>query len=532
MSLAAACGWTLLRSLLVVVAILPLCAACRRLLEPLTGHRGTWAWALLLVPFFVPELAVAYAYSNFSLSLIHYPVWNELLYAALIAMRLVPAGTVILRFSPPSPISIEAWHCRRLAARSEPGAFRRMQASLGFAIRGPWRASIPAFCLIFILAFQDFEIASLMGTIAWTVWLFDAQAGGLPLGDSLQYALLPVGCAAAVLLPGLWFVCQSRRLQSPAGATVKPLSRPWSAGLWIYLVLAAIVVCGVPAAMIGRGTIDGFSALLQNSAQARSMATEIVTAGLLGVIAAVGAMLIVSWCLGRTSGNTTTVGWTTGPSHNVGGTSNPSLPGQTPNQADRPHDGAGQRSILQGLRWERMGPVLAVLLSLPGLCGALVVSLTVLAVFQWPLLNVFYNSPLPIPVVVALLVYLMPRALLLQVLLLAARRREALYLGELLSRSADAGQRQQGRELSWQMRGRGQFWAAVLLAYWGYLDLTAADLLAPPGVVSAPVRLYNLMHYGRSSVLSAMTCATVLAPAIAIVVAGAVRRQVFRWGNV
>ena len=42
-----------------------------------------------------------------------------------------------------------------------------------------------------------------------------------------------------------------------------------------------------------------------------------------------------------------------------------------------------------------------------------------------------------------------------------------------------------------------------LLCYWAYLDLSTSYLLAPSGMPSGLVRLYNFMHFGRSSALSA-----------------------------
>ncbi|MFO1021153.1 MAG: hypothetical protein U0903_10710 [Planctomycetales bacterium] len=38
---------------------------------------------------------------------------------------------------------------------------------------------------MFLWAYQDFDLASLMGVSSWTVWLFDAQVGGLPLAETL-----------------------------------------------------------------------------------------------------------------------------------------------------------------------------------------------------------------------------------------------------------------------------------------------------------------------------------------------------------
>ncbi len=66
---------------------------------------------------------------------------------------------------------------------------RRAARELGSWIAGPGRVAIGAFVVVFLLAFQEFEIASLMGIttgdahspVSWTVWLFDQHAGGLPL---------------------------------------------------------------------------------------------------------------------------------------------------------------------------------------------------------------------------------------------------------------------------------------------------------------------------------------------------------------
>ena len=60
-----------------------------------------------------------------------------------------------------------------------------------------------------------------------------------------------------------------------------------------------------------------------------------------------------------------------------------------------------------------------------------------------------------------------------------------------------------------------------LLSWWAFLNLTATAMLCPasislPGasgaIVPLPVRLYNLMHYGRNGPLSLMTLLSVLVP--------------------
>ena len=57
--------------------------------------------------------------------------------------------------------------------------------------------------------------------------------------------------------------------------------------------------------------------------------------------------------------------------------------------------------------------------------------------------------------------------------------------------------------LLWHLRDQPQFLAMSLLWYWAYCDLPSAYMLAPSGMASGLVRLYNFMHFGRSAALSA-----------------------------
>jgi hypothetical protein len=79
------------------------------------------------------------------------------------------------------------------------------------------------------------------------------------------------------------------------------------------------------------------------------------------------------------------------------------------------------------------------------------------------------------------------------------------------------------------MRWRGEIWSAALLAWWAFLDLTIFYLLAPVTIVSAPVMLYNQMHFGKNSVLSALVFLTAAVPALSFATALAGRRFLFRW---
>ena len=59
------------------------------------------------------------------------------------------------------------------------------------------------------------------------------------------------------------------------------------------------------------------------------------------------------------------------------------------------------------------------------------------------------------------------------------------------------------RILLFRLRDQPRLLAIGSLCYWAYLDLSTAYLLAPSGMPSGLVRLYNFMHFGRSAALSA-----------------------------
>ena len=158
----------------------------------------------------------------------------------------------------------------------------------------------------------------------------------------------------------------------------------------------------------------------------------------------------------------------------------------------------------------------------PGLLGSLVLGLGILVVFQTSPLQAAYGTP--IPWLLGLVLFLAPRALLVAVMLAAVRSPEANHLTRMLHRSARLHHRAEARELQWRGSWALHFLAFGLLFFWAYSDLTMASILAPPGIVSAPVRLYNLMHYGQSSVLSAMVLTTFGMPALAWCLLGAFRR--------
>ena len=93
---------------------------------------------------------------------------------------------------------------------------------------------------------------------------------------------------------------------------------------------------------------------------------------------------------------------------------------------------------------------------------------------------------------------------------------EPLQLADLMRRSAASSVRREGRKLSWAMRVQPAFWVIVLLAYWGYWDLTVSSILRPVRMPSFTPELYNKMHYGRNATLATMSLIAGLLPLVLV----------------
>jgi hypothetical protein len=144
--------------------------------------------------------------------------------------------------------------------------------------------------------------------------------------------------------------------------------------------------------------------------------------------------------------------------------------------------------------------VAALAAAIAGLFGGLPIALAIVAVFQFAPLRSLYDTPLPL--LLALTLVLFPTAWLLRLVLGATRPGPALRLAEILGH----------RRLLWDLKIAREFWAAYLLFCLAYFELTASAIAAPVGMTPVIVRLYNLMHYGRTSVLSALLCVSLFAP--------------------
>ena len=462
----ASLGVTTLRAVLLLLVAMPICLWLSKFLS--SNFRSRSAWMLLLLPAIVPRMLTGYGYANFSISLIPYPLWNELWYAALLLISIVPVGTVLCFFAPPPPVSREAMHCLTLTDNDN-----------SIFIRSRWWNSgsryAAAIGITLLMAFQEFELASLMGVVSWTVWLFDAQAGGLLLSAALQYALPPL-LAEFLVFGMVGYVAwkNARLIASPPGG--KPsCSHRNCLFVWGYLAVSMMLFCVVPWCFVLHASMGGVVQLAQNF----TMGRDLIVGCLFAFLATTLAYGIASYVVNR----------------------------------------ATRRS--SGALW-----LWSFAFVVPGLLGSLVLGLSLLFVFQTSPLHTLYGTP--VPWLLGLVLFLAPRALLVAVMLSVVRSPEANHLTRLLQRSNVVQHRVQARELRWRGTWALHFLAFGLLFFWAYGDLTMAAILAPPGIVSAPVRLYNLMHYGQSAVLSAMVVATFGLPMIVWCLVGLFRRPLQR----
>lgn len=500
MNFAAICAWSFLRSAVValVAAIVskplartltadeapladrrPLPGSERvRFLKNLVGRR--WIWAVLLAPFLVPPLLVGYAYYRPALMLVHYPRTTEAVYWLVLFLRFFAAAVLIRVFAPPSPLSPEAVHCQRLLRRDDESRARRFFANGLTWLRGPGHAPIAAFAVIFLSAFQEFEIAALMGITAgdvqspasWTVWLFNWQVGGPPLSESLGYAITPVVCELALIVPALMFLgswmSSPWRVETSTGTSLRARFASEA-----FLLVAAVVIAGGPATIVMRGALQG----IKSQAASGPLLPEI---GIAAAIASATLLLTCGIC------------------------------------------GAAMRVASRSWR-----PWIVTILCLPGALGSLLLSLGILWLFQRPGWQSLSQSL--VPLILAVTLALLPRSLILTAVLGSGRRAQAAHCARMLAQSPSVPQRRAAARLIDELEVRRLFWAAVLVWYWAYWEMTAPSILAPPAATPFVVRMYNFMHYRQDDPLSVMIVASIIVPLTGILILATARRSIVRW---
>ena len=420
MSIAAQTASALARAVFISGAAVALSGWLARSLAGMRGRTHTIAWALLLAPFLTPSVLISYAFSRFALALIVWPWSHQALYIAVLLLKLVPVATLIRWLMPP-PLSAEARHCHRTLAA--PSLFEIALFRFRGVGPGPWFAG----GIVFLLAFADFELASLWSVKTWTVGIFDAQTGGLNLFESLRLTAFPLGIQLAVLT---LLTLRGGRTSCPAKADRTKL-HPF---IFVYLGAVAVIVCALPLLIVTVQAAAGFRAVMENFVLGNEIAASVLFAFCAAVLANVRFL--------------------------------------------------GAR-VIPGI---------------PGLLGSLMVALLVLALFQTPLLHPAYDTPLPL--LLALTIFLLPLALLQRALLEMRSTSPMRHIARQIG----------SRRLAWDLERQPRLAAFGLLFCWAYFDFTASSILAPVGMTPVFVRLHNLAHYGQTAVLSAMMLAAFATP--------------------
>ncbi len=443
-SLVSICLWTLVRTVVLCMIAIPICVAIERWMRSLSDAWRPTAFGLLLAPFLFPELLTGYACRDAALTSVQLAEW---LCTGLLLIRIVPVGVIVLLVSPPSLSDLEAIYCRRILARTSPDRLAEWWRLVACYWQGPVRRILPAMSLMSLVAFQEFELAALLQTPSWTDWFIVSQRVGLDRSEMLWQSIWPILVQAPLLVAVVyWFLRVRDQHPDQQEFPTLHVTQACDWGIRIYLCLAIAIGCLFPLKFMASNLPGGIALIVRQPMHLTGLVREMLIAASVSLCAGMTAWLISKIVL-----ETRVTSWS---------------------------------SFL-----------LRPLLLLPGLAGSLLLGLAFVAAFQHPWLRPFYDTP--VPWVMSLVVWLLPRAVLVRLWIVSAARTESVRLAELLS----PGPRPAA--LLFRLRQQPQLLAMGLLCYWAYLDLSTACLLAPSGMPSGLVRLYNFMHFGRSSALSA-----------------------------
>ena len=307
--------------------------------------------AMLLMPGF------AIGFTQFDDAMKHGTFGRNLCHCFLTWLRFSPLALLAVWLMPPA-FSSEAMHCLRIGI--SPPWWAPQKRELRAWGRGLWLG----IALVFLLAFQEFEIATTWNLRAWPVALFDAQAGGLALRESLRLAMLPFVIQAA-LIALLGKSLQPRASELPqSGAATQRSEIPM-----LIAFLGFLWLCLVPAFRIAYGTSV---VIFLNRAKALALAPWREIWNGIGIAA---AATMIAWLF------------------------------------------AGWIESRRRTRW---------LFSLPGVLGPMLCGLLLLALLQVPPLHLLRDTIFP--VVLGLMLVLLPFALLLRLGIGTTRDDAALHI--------------------------------------------------------------------------------------------------------
>lgn len=456
---------SLLRAVIVTAFVLAVSRLWSRQLSLVSLQQRNWLWLSILIPGLVPELLLGYAYTP---AVIGRPVFAEVICAGLLALRLLPIGVIAWQLTPSSPLTRSAWHVRRMMSPD----VRQTKELWRCWWEGPLRHTVPAAAIVGLLAFQEFELAALLKATSWTDWLFTNQQTGQDFEVLVRAAIIPALLQVAMITGAVWAL--RHESHAPIHQDSGPRSLSCTLAFLSTLPAWGLLVL-IPLSSLLWGLPSGFVQLAGQSLRWQGLLREMLGGCAVSVTAACAAWILAAG---------------------------------VPPVIDR--------------RLRRAGGTLLAVLCLPGLSGSLVLSLGLLSLFQRSVLSTLYDTP--VMWVLGSTLFLLPRAVLLRLWMHHANS-SAVMTARLMTASSDRPQQRSGRAIVWRLRDEPRFLAVCYLAYSSYLELTLAALLAPTGLPSGLVRLYNFLHFGRTAALSAEMAVLLGIPLLfAAVVWGLARR--------
>lgn len=433
-----------------------------------------WIMGALFLCFFIPPVAVAYGYSSLSSRLVQNPLLLQCLYVLIMICRLTGPVTILLLFIPNS-LSSEGFHCYKLS-RSFSSKESGKTKHLLFFIKGSIWRYIVAFILIYLLAFSEFELSSLMNIQHWSVSLFDSYSQGISKLSALRLHLIPFLLQFIMLVVFLSIMpsmkgCQlSREIKDiRTSGNIFSLFKSRSF-ITVFSISVIFLFIGVlyPSYVIIKSAIPGFSVLFNEF----WMLKELISSLLFALAATILSYVIASFLSA----------------------------------------------------WAQKGrfKIVVLMVFIPALIGILPLSLFILATFQLPILRSLSDSPLPL--LLALTIWCLPFVFILQFIINSFSADESIHSATLTLPFSKA----KATELLWGFKFRAAFWIFFLIFTMAFFDLTASAILAPASMTTITARFYNLMHYGESEKLSATVCLSIIVPLLLFAVLGLILREFIR----
>ncbi len=455
-----------LRSFIIAFCGTVIAVIAQAWLRNVAPQRKHFAWGFLLLPFFVPSLMTGFCYRDTSMALVHSPWLREFLYALIVMMQTVPVGVIILHFSPPAETSASSLYSAGLIRL-------KLLERLKLLLSSHCQYRIAAFCMLFLLSFQESDLAALMQASGWTEWMFTKHIGGLALGETIRLSLWPVLIQVPMLVPIVIWLGKDSSTRN--GEFAPPREVKFFGQLFVifWVAIANVFVFAIPFIQMIKGTMVGIDSLLQQP----SIFRELGDAFLLATTSALLTIIVAAVVFSNRNGQS-----------------------------------------LQRLRI----PVLFFLL-LPGSMGSLALGLLLAGIFQTETFQFAYDTPLPL--ILGEFCLILPKALILIYCLGKLNPAGGEYWVSLLNQSQVNQHQRTAKELAWQMTGRRRFAILVIVWFWAYFEVMLPSILAMPGLAPIGLVLYNNLHYGRIAALGAKLALMLLLPIISAVGYLLVRRK-------